>query len=69
MSKDVQVQLDRTQRDLLLRGLSFVRSSVLLGVREPSPEVTSEREGELQKIEDLIARLNSSPSASEPVHA
>ena len=43
MSETLTVGLTKQQRELLLRGLRFVRSSVVLEVREPSTEVDTDR--------------------------
>lgn len=62
MSETVTVGLTDSQRDLLLRGLRYVRSSVMLEVREPSTEDDEERRIQLRDIAQLVDRL----SASEP---
>ena len=38
MSETLNVGLTKPQRELLLRGLRFVRSAVMLEVREPSTD-------------------------------
>ncbi|GAB4146058.1 MAG: hypothetical protein Tsb009_18540 [Planctomycetaceae bacterium] len=58
MSESVNIDLDKAQRDLLLQGLRYVRSSVLLGFREPSAEDTQKREKKLRDIEALVDQLN-----------
>ena len=62
MSETVTVGLTDAQRDLLLRGLRYVRSSVMLEVREPSTQDDDERRHQLRDIAQLVDRLN----ASEP---
>ena len=63
MSEIQTIELTKAQRDLLLRGLRFVRSSALLEMRVPSPEVDADRSDQLQKIGALADQLNGSRSA------
>ena len=62
-----QVELTTTQRDLLLRGLQFVRSSVKLSIGE-SRMPDEQRSEQLEAIETLEQRLRkdlaSQPSTS-----
>ena len=57
MSETVTVGLTDSQRDLLIRGLRYVRSSVMLEVREPSSEDDDERRTQLKDIAQLVDRL------------
>lgn len=59
MSNSHALELTETQRDVLLRGLRYVRSSIMLDVRDPNPEDESRRSDELQEISQLVDRLNS----------
>lgn len=63
MGETLHVGLNESQRELLLRGLRYVRSSVLLEVVDPTPEVEAERSSQLQQINTLVSHLN---SASPP---
>ena len=56
MSKMTQVELTSTQRDLLLRGLQFVRSSVKLSIGE-SRLPDEQRFEQLDAIETLEQQL------------
>ncbi len=60
MNETVTVGLTDSQRDLLIRGLRYVRSSVMLEVREPSPEDDEDRRTQLRDIAQLVERLNQS---------
>jgi hypothetical protein len=60
MSETLTVGLTKPQRDLLLRGLRYIRSSVLLEPREPSDEVVADRRSQLDEISDLVSRLSRS---------
>lgn len=50
MSDLLTVELDKEQRDVILRGLRYVRSSVMLTPQEPTPQVVEGRSQELQKL-------------------
>ncbi|HUG93230.1 MAG TPA: hypothetical protein VML55_20480 [Planctomycetaceae bacterium] len=65
MNNTLTVELTGEQRDLLLRGLSFLRSDVLLEMRDPAPDVDADRETRLDEIESLVARLR----GPKPAHA
>ena len=45
------------QKDLLLRGLRFVRSSVKLGMTTPTDDVVAKRADDLQQVEALIGQI------------
>jgi hypothetical protein len=57
MSETVNVELTKTEREFLLRGLSFVRSSILLETRDPIPDDEARRKNELNAIATLADRL------------
>ncbi|HAB13446.1 MAG TPA: hypothetical protein DCE47_17335 [Planctomycetaceae bacterium] len=67
MNEMAQVELTTAQRDLLLRGLQFVRSSVKLSLGE-SRLPDEQRAEQLEAIETLEERLRenlaSQPSAN-----
>ena len=67
MNEMTQVELTTTQRDLLLRGLQFVRSSVKLSLGE-SRLPDDQRSNQLEAIETLEQQLRedlaSQPSAN-----
>jgi len=58
MGETVTVGLTNDQRELLLRGLRFVRSAVLLEMEEPTTDYVSARESQLHEIESLVEQLN-----------
>jgi len=68
MNEIPNVAVTRHQRDLLLQGLRFVRSSVLLEVREPSPKVDEDRAQKLQEIATLVEQLEVAQPANAPVN-
>jgi hypothetical protein len=57
MSETMNVGLTDQQREILLRGLRFVRSAVALEFREPSPEVDNDRAVQYRTIGELVAQL------------
>ena len=64
MNELTQVELTTTQRDLLLRGLQFVRSSVKLSLGE-SRLPDDQRSDQLEAIETLEQQLRED-LASQP---
>ena len=65
MSDTLTVGLTEEERSLLLRGLRFVRSSVMLEVAEPEPETDGQRREQLREINELAERLNR-PQGARP---
>jgi hypothetical protein len=63
MSETLTVGLTKQQRELLLRGLRFVRSAVMLEVREPSVEVDADRAAQVREIGRLVEQLEGSRPA------
>ncbi|MBI1311146.1 hypothetical protein GC176_07540 [bacterium] len=58
MSDLLTLELSNEQRETLLRGLRYVRSSIMLTPEEPSAAVTAGRKSELQKVAALSELLN-----------
>jgi hypothetical protein len=58
MGENLTVGLSNDQRELLLRGLRYVRSAVLLEMEEPTPEYVAGRNSQLNEIESLVEQLN-----------
>ena len=57
MSETMSVGLTEQQREILLRGLRFVRSSVALDVHDSTPELDAERASKLREIRQLAEYL------------
>ena len=51
------------QKDLLLRGLRFVRSSVKLGMSTPTEAANTQRADDLQQVETLIGQIEAIDNA------
>lgn len=65
MSDTVNIGINTDQRELILRGLRFVRSSVLLRtVDNPGEKDSEQREIELREIENLVEQIAGAPTAA-----
>ena len=58
MSETINVELSERQRELLLKGLRYVRSSRMLEFRESPDEAADERKSELSEIRQLVELLD-----------
>lgn len=58
MSEQVSLELSKEQREVLLQGLRYVRSSIMLNVEEPTPEYVRERSSRLREVTDLASLLS-----------
>ena len=56
----MQIEVSTQERDVLLRGLRYVRSSIMLELREPAKVDTYRRSMDLDEIQMLCQRLESS---------
>ena len=59
MSNTVSVALSEQQCEILLRGLRYVRSSLIFDVRDPDEKLDPERASELKEIAALSDQLSS----------
>lgn len=64
MSEALTVEITEKQRAMLLDGLKFVRSSLMLTAQEPTSEVVSTRNADLEEVQELVDRLNGTPQAA-----
>lgn len=58
MNDLLHLELTDRQRELLLRGLRFVRSSRMLEIRDVPDTIEEERKTELTEIRELVAILD-----------
>ncbi len=58
MSELMHLELSDRQRELLLRGLRYVRSSRMLEIRDTDDTSAEERTTELTEIRHLVAMLD-----------
>jgi len=65
MSDLLTVEIDEKQREVLLRGLRYVRRSVMLTPQDPTEEVIENRKAELQKLSELSELLTGKSVAQE----
>jgi hypothetical protein len=64
MNEAFPAALTADQRDLLLQGLRYVRSSVMLSVRDPEPEVAEERARRMAELAELREWVEAIPTTS-----
>ena len=57
MNEVLQIDLTTEERDVLLRGLRYVRRAIMLEMREPAHEDESKRSALLDEIRMLSQRL------------
>ena len=57
MNELLQIELTTDERDVLLRGLRYVRRSIMLETRDPTAEDELRRSGLLDEIQMLSQRL------------
>ena len=62
MNDQLHVELTDEDRQVLLRGLRFVRSSIMLETRDPTEADEANRSTKLQGIADIVERLNAAPA-------
>ena len=67
MSELMHLELTDRQRELLLRGLRYVRSSRMLEIRETPDNAAEERTNELSEIRNLVAMLDQKAGAAAAV--
>ena len=61
---EINFEFTDKDRDVLLRGLRFVRSSIMLETRDPTPEDEAKRGEQLRDIANMVDRLKAAPSMS-----
>lgn len=64
MSDPIHLELTDRQRELLLRGLRYVRSSRMLEIRDEPDTIADDRKSELNEIRNLVAMLDQKPTAA-----
>ena len=65
MAEVLQIEITGDERKTLLRGLRFVRSSIMLEARDPTPEDKQSRADQLRQVQQIVDRLNQAPSVAE----
>lgn len=64
MSETVQVELNKNDQDVLLRGLRFIRRSVMLEMEDRSPAMDAQRAKELQRIDSITEMISGQTSTA-----
>jgi hypothetical protein len=68
MSERITIQLDPRQREYLLDGLRYVRSSVALEIIDWSEEVENQRQRQYEDLDRLEDMLNGVTSGQKAAH-
>ena len=68
MNDLLHLELTDRQRELLLRGLRFVRSSRMLEIRDSSDLTDDQRKDELGELRQLSEMLGSNTAKAKPTH-
>jgi len=63
MSDMLNLEITEEQRDMLLRGLRFVRSSYMLDTQQPTQSWIQERSSKLNEVAELKEALSSAAAA------
>ena len=59
MNEMFSVELTKEQRDLVLQGLRFVRSSMMLDINDlPTSESQQERSSDCRRVNELTEHIN-----------
>lgn len=58
MSAIGSVELSKQECELLIRGLRYIRSALMLDIRDPEPKQDSQRTAQLTQISALADRLS-----------
>lgn len=66
MNDLLHLELTERQRELLLRGLRFVRSSRMLEIRDSSDITDDQRKDELGELRQLSEMLGQNTAAAKP---
>ena len=68
MNDLLHLELTDRQRELLLRGLRFVRSSRMLEIRDSSDLNDDQRKDELGELRQLSEMLGTNTAKAKPTH-
>ena len=62
MSESITLELTKDQKDILLKGLRFVRSSIMLDINDlPTNESEDERRTNLRQVTELAEHVSRAP--------
>lgn len=62
MSESITLELTKDQKEILLKGLRFVRSSIMLDINDlPTNESEDERRANLRQVTELTDHVTRAP--------
>lgn len=62
MNETITLEVTKDQKEILLRGLRFVRSSIMLDINDlPTAESQEERSSSLRQVVELTEQVNRTP--------
>jgi hypothetical protein len=61
---DERFEFTDSDRKVLLQGLRYVRSSIMLETRDPTEDDEARRGEQLRDIADIVHRLNATPAVA-----
>ena len=62
MSESITLELSKDQKEILLKGLRFVRSSIMLDINDlPTNESEDERRTNLRQVTELAEHVSRAP--------
>lgn len=63
MNETITLELTKDQKEILLRGLRFVRSSIMLDINDnPTNESEEERRANLRQVTELAEHVTRAPA-------
>ena len=62
MNETITLEVTKDQKEILMRGLRFVRSQILLDINDlPDNESDEKRRADARRVAELTERLNRAP--------
>ena len=62
MSESITLELSKDQKEILLKGLRFVRSSIMLDINDlPTNESEEDRRANLRQVTELTEHVSRAP--------
>jgi len=62
MNESITLELTKDQKEILLKGLRFVRSSIMLDINDlPTAESEDERRSNLRQVTELTEHVSRAP--------
>lgn len=64
MNESVSLELDNQERDIVVRGLRYIRNAIAFAVEDPTEDSQRVRTERIREVEQLISRINGTPTQS-----